>query len=218
MGGGVGVRAGELHLNPSAHRTTRRACRPCGSAWPTSWSVSGCGSQASCASWWWAGRPAPGEVSACSTAVCCPASVPFSPVAHRMTLPCARAPCPLPFARSSCHCRRLIDFFEGGNGVEVRQCWGMSELSPLGTLGALKVGGRSRRGAGLLRVWGGADGRGQRGGRVKCRRARVGASFPPSAVRLELYLPLPLPPPCPDPPPRRARWGRRRRTPRSACA
>ena len=55
-------------------------------------------------------------------------------------------------------CRRLIDFFEGGgNGVEVRQCWGMSELSPLGTLGALKVREGGREGAGAAKGGGRAE-------------------------------------------------------------
>lgn len=35
--------------------------------------------------------------------------------------------------------RVLIDFFEMKHGVEVRQLWGMTELSPCGTVGALKV-------------------------------------------------------------------------------
>lgn len=34
--------------------------------------------------------------------------------------------------------RHLIEFFEGQHGVEVLQLWGMTELSPLGTLGAIK--------------------------------------------------------------------------------
>lgn len=34
--------------------------------------------------------------------------------------------------------RRLIDFFEAQHGVEVRQAWGMTELSPIGTVGAVK--------------------------------------------------------------------------------
>jgi hypothetical protein len=40
-----------------------------------------------------------------------------------------------------CHrcCRRIIDVLEGEHGVEVRQLWGMTELSPCGTLGAIKA-------------------------------------------------------------------------------
>lgn len=34
--------------------------------------------------------------------------------------------------------RRIIDFFEERHGVEVRQLWGMTELSPCGTVGAVK--------------------------------------------------------------------------------
>ena len=37
------------------------------------------------------------------------------------------------------HRRHVIEFFEGQHGVEVRQCWGMTELSPLGTIGAVKA-------------------------------------------------------------------------------
>lgn len=35
-------------------------------------------------------------------------------------------------------CRRIIEFFDG-HGVEVRQLWGMTELSPAGTIGAVKA-------------------------------------------------------------------------------
>lgn len=34
--------------------------------------------------------------------------------------------------------RALVDYFEGQHGVEVRQAWGMTELSPCGTLAAMK--------------------------------------------------------------------------------
>lgn len=35
-------------------------------------------------------------------------------------------------------CRSIIDFFEGQHGVDVRQMWGMTEITPMGTVGGLK--------------------------------------------------------------------------------
>ncbi len=34
--------------------------------------------------------------------------------------------------------RSIIEYYEGDHGVEVRQLWGMTEITPAGTLGALK--------------------------------------------------------------------------------
>lgn len=34
--------------------------------------------------------------------------------------------------------RSIIDFFEGQHGVDVRQMWGMTEITPMGTVGGLK--------------------------------------------------------------------------------
>ena len=59
---------------------------------------------------------------------------------HRAALPPPRGPL-LTFPLLACRhlCRRIIDVLEGEHGVEVRQLWGMTELSPCGTLGAIKA-------------------------------------------------------------------------------
>ena len=59
--------------------------------------------------------------------------------APRRCAPGPPATCRMPLCPAGAARRAVVDFFED-RGVEVRHCWGMTELAPLGTIGAPKVG------------------------------------------------------------------------------
>ena len=89
-------------------------------------------------------RAAGSQKGGCSAPVMQPAACCSRRVAAVVQAPAGRtsmrpANGPLLTCCAARPCSRIIDFFEG-QGVEVRQMWGMTELCPIGSLGGIKVG------------------------------------------------------------------------------